>query len=90
MPCIRLEVRTLLLLLPTIVGLLLDRRTTRKQIKTITPVASLGLDIKMRAITPVLQEVTTTTTKTHGTSSKPNFMDDLRMKLIDSRPSGRT
>jgi hypothetical protein len=84
-----LEDRTLLLLLPTTVGLLLDIRTTRKQIKTITPMASLSFGIKMRAITPVLREVTTATTMTRGISSTRNVMDALRMKPIDSQPSAR-
>ena len=53
-------------------------------------VASPGLGIKMRVTMLVLQEVTAAILLTHGTSSMPNVMDDLRMKLTDSRPSART
>jgi len=87
MPYIRLEDKTQLHLFPTTVGLLLDRRTSRKQIKAITCVASPGLGFKMRAITPVLQEIMTASRMTHVISSMPSIMDVIRMKLIGSQPS---
>ena len=89
MPYIRLEDKTQLHLFPTTVGLLLDRRTPRKQIKAITRVASPDPGFKMRAITPVLQEITIASPMTHEISSMPSVMDDIRMKLIDSWPSAK-
>jgi len=44
----------------------------------------------MRDVTVVLREAMTDILMMHGTSSTPNIMDDLRMKLIDSQPSART
>jgi len=54
MPYIKLENKTRLHLFPTTVGLLPERRTTRKWTKATTHLASTGLGFKMRAITPVL------------------------------------
>jgi len=89
MPCDKSEYRTRLHLFPTTAGLLLNRRGIRRRTKTTTHVANPGLDTKMRAITLVLREATTNTLMTHGTSSTPNDMVDLRMKLIDSQPLAR-
>ena len=92
MPCIKLVGRTQLHLPPTIVTLLHDSKTTTKQIKTIAHMASTGLDIKMRVITPTLQEVataTTATSMTHEISSMPGVTDDLQMKPISFQPSVR-
>ena len=72
-------------LLPTTVTLLHDKKTTRKQIKTIACVASTGLDIKMKVIMPSLQEVTIATTTTsvmHEISSMPGATNALQLKLI--------
>jgi len=90
MPYDRLESRTRRHLFLTIAGLLLNRRDIRKQIKATTRVANLGLGTRMRAIMLTLQEAMADILMTHGTSSTPNVMDSLRMKLIDSQPSART
>jgi len=52
--------------------------------------ANPGLDSRMRVVMLVLQEALTDIPMTLGTSSTPDVMDDLRMKLIDSQPSART
>ena len=82
--------RTWLHLFPTTAGLRLNRRATRKQIKATTHMASPGLGTRMRAVMLVLREAMIDILMTHGTSSTPNVMDDLWMKLIDSQPSART
>jgi hypothetical protein len=74
-------------LFPTTVELLLNKRTTRKQIETTTSVASPGLGFKMRAIKLVLQEIMTASRMMHVISSMPSIMDVIQMKLIGSRPS---
>jgi hypothetical protein len=51
-----------------------------------------GLNIKMKVIMLVLQEVTTAiavTSMTRETSSTPDVTDALQMKPIDSQPSVR-
>jgi len=63
---------------PTTVELLLNRRTTRKQIRTTTRVASPDLGFKTRVITPVLQEITIASMMTHEISSMPSVTDDMR------------
>ena len=93
MPCIRLVGRTKLHLPPTIVALLQNSKTTRKQIKMIAHVVSTGLDIKTRVITPALQEVATTivaTSATHEISPMLGVTDALQTKPIGSQPSVRT
>ena len=90
MPCIRLTCRIQFHLLPTIVALLHDSKTTRKQIRMIARVASTGIDVKMKVIMPALQEVTTATaatSATHETSSMPGVMDAIQTKPIGSQPS---
>jgi hypothetical protein len=82
--------KTRLHLFPTTAGPLLNRRAIRKQIKATTRVTSPGLGTTMGAVMLVLREATTDILKTHGTSSTPNVMDDLRVKLIDSQPSAIT
>jgi len=82
--------RTRLHLFLTTAGPLLNRRAIRKQIKTTTRVASPGLGTRMRAVMLVLREAMTDILTMYGTSSTPNVMDDLQMKLIDSQPSART
>ena len=77
-------------LFPTTAGLPLNRRDTRKQIKATTHVANPRLGTKIKAIMLVLREAMTDTLMTHRTSSTPNAMDDLQMKLIDSQLSART
>ena len=84
MPCVRLGDKTRLHLFPTTAGPLLNRRATRKRIKATNRVANPSLGIKTRAIVLVLQEVTAAILMLHGTSSTPNVMDGLRMKLTDS------
>ena len=57
MHCVKSGDKTRPRLLPTTAELLLNRITTRKQIKATTHVDSLGLGTKMRAIMLVLDEV---------------------------------
>ena len=89
---IRLANSTQFHLFPTTVRLLLDSRTTRKPTKMLGHVDHSGLNIKMKVIMLVLQEVTTAiavTSMTRETSSMPYVMDALQMKPIDSQPSVR-
>jgi len=69
---------------------MLNRKAARKQIKATTRVTSPGLGTRMGAVMLVLREAMTDILTMHATSSTPNVMDDLRMKLIDSQPSART
>ena len=65
-------------LLPTIVVLLHDSKTTKKQTKMLAHVVSIDLDTKTRVIMPILQEVVdeiATTLVMHDTSSMPGITD---------------
>ena len=90
MLCIRLAGSTQLRLFPTTIELLLDSRTTRKQTKMFIHEVQTGLNIKMKVITLVLQEVMTAiavTSMTHDTSSIPGITDALQKKPTVSQHS---
>ena len=75
---------------PTTAGPLPNRKNIWRQTKATTRVANPVLDTRMKAIMLVLRKAMIDTLMMHETSSMPDVMDDLWMKLIDSQPSART